>query len=233
MAFNIMADKTRTRKRKAKGSSLIELMLSSVIIGIIIAGTSQAIFINTAWYSALQNRLDNGMSARMFLRRIGADIRMSYQVETQSNATKLVLSRMPNAQFNSQGFFNTPLLMSGSQITYSVEADETYPGTYRIMYQNTFTGESSLVMRGILGPLSKTTNQPIIFQYIGRQYPCTQTEVPDQLTGSVVINLELRRTDYGSDTGAMHAVSTSVNKKSAIALRSEYMLRNSGLHGTN
>ncbi|MDQ5937968.1 MAG: Prepilin-type N-terminal cleavage/methylation protein [Cyanobacteriota bacterium erpe_2018_sw_21hr_WHONDRS-SW48-000092_B_bin.40] len=228
-----MADKAKARRRGSKGSSLIELMLSSVIIGIVIAGTSQAIFINTAWYSALQNRLDNGMSARMFLRRIGNDIRMSYQVEPQSNTTKLVLSKMPNSQFDPQGFFNTPLLMTGSQITYWVETDDTYPGTYRIMYQNTFTGETNLVMRGILGPLSKTTGQPIIFQYISRLYPCAQTDLPDQLTGSVVLNLELRRTDYGSDTGAIHAVSNSVNRKSAIALRTEYMLRNTGLHGTN
>lgn len=222
-------------QRTARGSSLIELMVTVVIIGFVIAAISEAIFVNTAWFSVLQNRVENGMAAHMFLKHLSADIKTSYQVDAiNSDMSKLVLFKMAPNQFSPDGFFNAKQLIVASQVSYLVEPDVAEPGLFGIRYTNSLTGENRLILRGVLGPVSKANlSKPAIFQYISKQYPCAISDSPTALTGSVVVNLELRRTEFGSDTGAFHKVSNSVRQKSAIALRSETMLRNSLLHGSN
>jgi len=222
------------KHRSYRGSSLVELMLTVMLIGIIVAGVSEALFVNTSWFTMLQNRLDNGLAARSFLQKLASDIRMSYQVDTTSNNSKLILLKLPATSFNQVGFFNAPLATSSSKVTYLVEPDSSTPNLFSIRYQDTATGDDRIILYGVVGPTSSTdSTAPAIFQYVSRLYPCDQSDVASSFTGGVIVNLELRRTDYGSDTGAFHKVSNGIRKKSAIALRSEFMLRNSILHGTN
>lgn len=227
--------KPKGNNRSNQGSSLIELMVSAIIIGFVIAAISQAIFVNTAWFSVLQNRVENGMAARLFLKKLAADIRTSYQVDYKnSDLDTLILFRISPTQFDSNGFFNQRMTTQSSQVIYDTEQDPTTPGTFRIKFRDTLSGENRYILYGILGPLSKANaSKPAIFQYLNREYPCSQTDSPNAQTGTIVVNLELRRTEFGSDTGAFQRVNSAINEKSAIALRSEIMLRNSVLHGSN
>lgn len=227
-----------TYSRAKTGTSLVELVLSAAIIGLVIAGVSQAIFTNTAWFSVLQNRLDNGMAARLFLRKLGSDIRMSYLVDASSTSSSLILYALQPSKFNSDGFFNDPTPLNSSKITYSTEPDPQNPQMFRIHYTNSGTKEDRYILVGVLGPLSATDgNSACTFQYVSRQYPYAETDTPSPLptqpVGTVVLNLELRRAFYGSDTGAFHRVASGIRQKSAIAIRSEFLLRNSLLHGNN
>lgn len=228
------------KERSRSGMSIVELLVSALIIGFVIAGLSQALFVNLAWFRVLECRLENGMAARLFLRKLAEDVRTSYQLETNScNNVTLVLNKQPEPPFiapaqllDSQAYSNTQVALVSSRIVYTVEPD-TQPGYFRIRYQNSANNDNRIILTGILGPLSKATGLPAIFQYVSKEAPCNQSNSADPLTGSVIVNLELRRKLFGHDTGAFGGDKSTTTEKSAIALRSEFLLRNSMLHGDN
>lgn len=222
--------RNKYRSRHVKGASLAEVLVSIVILGFIAAAVTQALLANTSYFSVLQNRVDNGMAVRLFARRLTRDVRQSWQVgfgnADSSSSSRLVLYKPPKTNFDSNGFFHTPTLMNDCQITYIVVPDDT-PGFFKI--DCITPTDRQTVLHGILGPLAKDQSAiPKIFQYISRQ-DAPASDFATTLTRGVILNLELRRTDYGSDTGTFHAVKTTARQKSALVFHTEIMLRNSVL----
>lgn len=235
-----MAAKNSYKRRKT-GLSVIELMLTAVIMGFVVAGIMQALFVNLSWFRTLSNRVDNGLAARNFVSRFGDDVRNSYQVDTQSRGDMIILHRPPTPDFigpadlyKSQVYSTKQAIIPLTSIVYEVVPDPTQPtGFYKIQYSNSATNDSRTILQGILGPLSPSTGLPAIFQYVDEESPTAQSDRAKDTTGSVVLNLELRRKLYGHDTGAFGSDTTSTREKSAIAFRTEFMMRNNSLHGDN
>lgn len=235
-----MASK-KAKSRTNNGLSVIELMLTALIMGFVVAGIMQALFVNLSWFRTLSNRVDNGMAARSFVRSLADDVRNSYQVHKDSRGDKLILHRPPTPTFaapadlyKSQAYSKIQAQIMSTQITYDVIPDPTQPnGFYKILYSNSSTNDSRTILQGVLGPLSPATGLPAIFQYIDKESPSAQSDTAKDTTGSVVVNLELRRKLYGHDTGAFGGSNTAPRDKSAIAFRSEFMLLNNSLHGDN
>ncbi|MDP3509288.1 MAG: hypothetical protein Q8T09_15045 [Candidatus Melainabacteria bacterium] len=231
----------RRTSRSNSGLSVIELMLTALIMGFVVAGIMQALFVNLAWFRTLSNRVDNGLAARNFVRILGDDIRNSYKVDTLSRGDKLILHRPPTpvftepaVLFDSQAYSTIQAKIDDRSIVYEVIADPSQPtGFYKILYSNSGTTGTRTILQGVLGPLSPATGSPLVFQYVDKESPCTQSDNASDTTGSVVLNLELRRKLYGQDTGAFGAVDPPPRDKSAIAFRTEFMLRNNSLHGDN
>lgn len=214
-------------------------MLTALIMGFVVAGIMQALFVNLSWFRTLSNRVDNGLAARSFVRMLAADVRNSYQVDKSSRGDKLVLHRPPTPVFtapatlnDSQVYSKIPMSIASSRIEYEVVPDTSQPsGFYKIRYFNSDRNDDRTILQGVLGPLAPATSTPKIFQYVDKETPCAQSDTATETTGSVVLNLELRRKLYGNDSGAFGASDSQTRDKSSIAFRSEFMLRNSTLHG--
>lgn len=206
-------------QRSRDGFSIVELLVSMVVMGIAIAGLTELLWVNTSWSSMLHNKFDNFTSAQTFLRRFQNDIKHARKII--SGDKKQILIEGPLlSQFDNQGF-----ITSVSRFTYSVTPDLTRPGEYMIV-RTPDGGASETVLRGLIGPKNASGIDLTIFQYIGRgdtSVDRSSVAVNDDIS-AVIVNLELRKDDiYGKTTES--------NLDSFIALRSEIFVRNGGSHG--
>lgn len=207
------------RKRSRKGFSILELLVSLVVIGIAIAGITELLWINTSWSSVLHNKFDNFTSAQTFLRRFQNEVKHARRV-ISGNSKQIVLEGPVSSQFNSDGF-----ITGLSKFAYSVTPDLSKPGEYMIV-RTPDGGVGETVLHGLIGPKNSTGVDLSIFQYIVRSDASIEnsTVVSSDDVSEVIINLEMRKDDIYGKTA-------EVNTDSFIALRSETFIRNGGIHG--
>lgn len=70
----------RYTRNAQRGMSIIELLVSIIIIGVAIAGLTETLWFNALWSYRLGNKLDNIYAARQFLNRVSKDLRMASNV---------------------------------------------------------------------------------------------------------------------------------------------------------
>lgn len=208
-----------------RGISILETLVSFVVMGIAIAGITELIWANTSWLSTLQNKFDTYYASRRFLKMIEMDLHQAVSIDPSSDGKTLVLNRADESNFDSYGF-----LTYASPYIYKVELD-TEPGSegQYVLKAGPSLTDSRIVLRGIVGPLSVVSGQPVIFQYIERRTGALQSSAestnPNELINisSVLIDVELKRTDFGK-------VKQDGPTKSGIVLRDEVFLRNASIH---
>lgn len=66
--------------RNSQGMSLIEMLVTLIIMGIIMAGTSEMVMINNSSSLSMLNKVDSLNAARQLVERIGKDVRMARNV---------------------------------------------------------------------------------------------------------------------------------------------------------
>lgn len=69
-----------TTYRQASGFSLVEMLISVIIIGIISAGTAELLFMNSQGSWKLFNKVDSLNAARLVIDRIAMDVRMARNI---------------------------------------------------------------------------------------------------------------------------------------------------------
>lgn len=69
-----------TTVRSASGFSLVEMLISVIIIGIISAGTAELLFMNSQGSWKLFNKVDSLNAARLVIDRIAMDVRMARNI---------------------------------------------------------------------------------------------------------------------------------------------------------
>lgn len=209
----------RTHRRPDQGFSIVELLVSMVVMGIAIAGLTELLWVNTSWSSMLHNKFDNFTSAQTFLRRFQNDIKHARKIISGDKRQILVEGPLLS-QFDNQGF-----ITAVSRFSYSVTPDSTRPGEFMIV-RTPDGGTSETVLRGLIGPKSASGIDVITFQYIARgdiSSDRANVGANDDIS-AVIVNLELRKDDIYGKT-------TENNLDSFIALRSEVFVRNGGSHG--
>lgn len=214
-------EKFAAYKKRARrdGFSILELLVSLVVMGIAIAGITELLWVNTSWSSMLHNKFDNFTSAQTFLRRFQNEVKHARRVVSGNNK-QIVLEGPVSSQFNSDGF-----ITGLSKFSYSVTPDLTKPGEYLIV-RTIEGGVGETVLHGLFGPKSNNGVDLSIFQYIVRSDASIEnsTVVSSDDVSQVIVNLEMRKDDISGKT-------TEVSTDSFIALRSEIFIRNGGIHG--
>lgn len=226
--------------RRTSGFSIVESLVSFVVIGIAIAALTELLVANTSWSGALHNKFDNYSSGKLFLSKIGRDIRMSKSVVSGSTTSSLILNRPFDGADNIPVALQNPssydpknnILAVTRQFQYDVVADPNNAGQYLVTVRSLDnpTAIPLVILRGIVGPFSSASVLPSVFQYVERDYDPTDKKfygVAPQAahsTDSVIVNFELKKSDFGTDA------SQSVSK-ATIVMRSEFFLRNGKIHG--
>ncbi|MBN8660508.1 MAG: prepilin-type N-terminal cleavage/methylation domain-containing protein [Candidatus Obscuribacter phosphatis] len=203
--------------RKAKGVSIVELLVSVAIMGIAIAGISELLWANTAWLTSLHNKFDSFYAAKSFCNRVERDLNQSLCVVKDSTSDNLNLQVAPESSFDKNGF-----LTSVKTKVYWVEPDTEvgYENSYIVKTADSKLAPSTVVLRGLIGPKSLTDSKPRLFQYIDKDG--NATDLATESTTMVHMNLEIRRNEFGK--------SAAQNDKSGIVFRYEVLLRNANLH---
>lgn len=210
---------SRCRRRLNFGFSIVELLVSMVVMGIAIAGLTELLWVNTSWSSMLHNKFDNFTSAQTFLRRFQNDIKHARKI-ISGDKRQIVAEGPLLSQFDNQGF-----ITAVSRFTYAVTPDLTRPGEFMIV-RTPDGGTGETVLRGLIGPKNASGIDVTTFQYIGRgdtSVDRASVAANDDIS-AVIVNLELRKDDIYGKT-------TENNLDSFIALRSEVFVRNGGSHG--
>lgn len=204
--------------RSISGFSILELLVSVVIIGIALAGISELLWANTTWLTFLQNKYDTFFAAKRFLNEFKSDMRRTAILDlTLSDSKNLYIKKATEDQFDGYGF-----LTATTDYYYGIEAD-TEPGR-----ENQFlikAGPNKLtahtVLSGVVGPLGINDTQPKIFQFLDRKSAIS--DLPTEDTIMIIVNLELLRNEYGKTL-------RDSPQKSGLALRDEIFLRSKVIH---
>ncbi len=222
---NSTENRYKQNRIRCKGFSILEALVSFVVMGIAIAGITELIWANTSWLSTLQNKFDSYYASKRFLKMIEIDLHQTVSIDSSSDSKTLILSRADESNFDSYGF-----LTYSSPFVYKVESD-TEPGSegQYVIKAGPSLSDLRTVLRGVVGPLSITTGQPVIFQYIERRGGDLQSTAASSNPSepinisSVLIDIELKRSDFGKSN-------QDGPNKSGIVLRDEVFLRNSSIH---
>ncbi|MBK7751009.1 MAG: prepilin-type N-terminal cleavage/methylation domain-containing protein [Candidatus Obscuribacter sp.] len=196
--------KRLTHLRNCKnGFSIVEMLVSLVVIGIAIAGLTELLWVNASWSSMLHNKYDNYVSAQLFLQRLENDVKHARKVKVTSNNRKLLLEGPLLSQFNGHGF-----ITGVTKYYYSVEPDPTRLGEFRVVRVED-TKPEQVVLRGVIGPKSLNGLDVITFKYIERGKPEIEASevlnVPSEMDISVLqTNLELRKDDLFGKTSEVN-----------------------------
>jgi len=208
-------------RRRATGFSILEALVSMVIVGIVIGGITELLWANTAWMAVLNNKFDTFFAAKRFLKELERNVRQSTRISTDSTGTNLVLFMAGEGDFDSYGF-----LTSATPYYYWVEIDNEpgYEGQYIIKAGPTNLLGGRVVLKGVCGPKGIADGQPKIFQYIDKDKTKPVSENAFSSTQSLIVNLELKRNDFGKafQDGSL---------KTGLAMRHEIFLRNGRIHG--
>ncbi|MBK8221519.1 MAG: prepilin-type N-terminal cleavage/methylation domain-containing protein [Candidatus Obscuribacter sp.] len=207
--------------RSQQGFSLLEALVSLVIVGVAIAGMTELLWANTSWLSMLHNKFDTFYAAKRFLSELEIDARQSAGIENGSDSTHLILTRAAESDFDSYGF-----LTRVSEYHYWVEADSEIgsEGKYVVKAGADYPTVGRIVLRGVTGPKGIADGLPKIFQYLNRGGDGTPISVAQNSTRMLLVNLEVKRTEFGKakQDGPL---------KSGIAIHQEIFLRNAYVHG--
>jgi prepilin-type N-terminal cleavage/methylation domain-containing protein len=243
-------NRSKERQRIPQGMTLLELLVSVIVMGVAIAGITELLWVNATWSTRMLNKTDNLTQAKFFMQRLGNDLRTSNTVGDGINASSSYPSPSPVYTlggdtlilqvplFDANGFplSNGPFC-DVDTIVYQLlpDARDASGATYQ-MTKNTFRGNSDaalgntigeVVQNDVIGPLDKLTNKLAVFHYIGPdgiEVPASQisTSFPQASTISgVAVNLELNRT--GDSTTQ---IDVNTINRSTFLIKSEFFLRN-------
>lgn len=181
---------------RSRGITIIEMIVSAIIIGVAIAGITEITWVNANWTIGSLNKMDSHFAARLFMDRLNHDLRSASSIDATSNNQTLTINRTADGELDDHGFPLAP-----TPVTYAVQPSAgTIPPTYSVLYSD---GTQNLVLlTGLMGPTGVGGGLPKVFQYVDKNVDTGDettwiSDAPSNNVGSVVVNLELRRTDYG------------------------------------
>lgn len=207
----------------ASGMTLIELVVALVITGIAIAGITEITFINGFWTLQSLNKVDNIYAAKQFLERISRELRQAKVVGTTSSSQLITFSMPTDGAIDANGFPTAT-----TTVTYQVIPDPNTPlspAPKEYLIQVSYNGGLTwnTILHSLVGPQPIGGGVPKVFQYVAKDFDPADaaygvTDIPNN-PSSVIINLELRRQDYGSSASTNVYLSTA-GVRSEIFLRS-------------
>ena len=207
--------------RSRHGTSLVELLVAALVIGVTLAGVSELLWVNTSWTSRIFNKAGAYFTAQKFLGLIRNDVDAAYAIDPTSTSDRLILYRT--------SFVNGyPTTAGSEQITYTVspEIENSNPtGRYQILRTSLSQG-SVVVAKGVSGPTSIVdSSKLLIFQYVPKRPDVSEYGIrnsADQGAGSIIVNLQILNRDIGKNTPS----ETNLTAVSDIGIRAELFTRN-------
>lgn len=208
----------RKQFRKGFGFSMLEILVSLVVMGVAIAGLTEMLWFNLSWSNKLQNRFENYYAVSRFSNHLRKLVAEASAIQLYQNGTALQL-RLP--VFFDAGTLKTSSIVHQRSVSFVVK-EETTPGRYYLEDQ-----DGKIWVRGIVGPLQSGKTGPQIFRFVNSDPSSLElnfgtTEQPSIRSNMVAVNLELQRQDFGTKQGVSNA---------NLVFHAEYFLRNGRLHG--
>lgn len=204
--------------KSAAGLSVIELLVSTVVIGVAIAGITDLLWMNTSWTRNFLNKTSAVYSTQLFLKRLREDMNSAYRISTESSGQQLKMW-LPTTQ---------------SKTTITPFPPAATAATDLVLYKlegSTITrnagGKSWVVLKGVVGPKRLGSNDITIFQYISKTVDVSDPnygarENADSGVRSVIIDIEILNRDYGKSRPSESNNPTT----SDLVLRAELLARN-------
>lgn len=222
-------------KRRISGSSLVELLITVVVMGFVGSAVFGLLTSTMAAQQKLQNKCDSIDAAKVSIDRIAKVVRMGRVLGSTSDNMNLIV-QCP--KFSDSGFpYSDPAVGDVYEThTFSIIPDADNAGEYVLTWRkdsgidvpasatnpfiNTDQG-TSVLLKGIVGPT--WGNLPQVFQYVDRNNPANPQNTPagdvSTYTG-VIANLEIIKHNASAATGQ------SYQKSSSFAYKTEVFMRN-------
>lgn len=200
------------------GASVIELLVSVVVLGVAIAGITDLIWMNTSWTRNFFNKTSASYGAQIFLKRLREDMNNAYSISDLSNDQQLILWLPTSANKTSTSPFPPAASPASDQVTYKVFGDTIT----RTVGNTTWS-----VLKGLVGPKRIGNSAISVFQYVPKLIDSSDPNFGVQPTAaggvrSVIVDIEVLNRDYGKS----RPTESSNPSNSDIILRAEFLARN-------
>jgi hypothetical protein len=203
--------------RNNGGMSILELLVSTAVLGVAVVGATELVWMNTSWTKNFLNKTSASYSTQVFLRRLREDLDMAYRISDLSDSRNLIIW-IPSSNIKANMSPFPPDVVPEDKVEYRVEADKI---------TRTFKAEKWTVLRGLVGPKKIGNSDISVFQYVPKALEITDPNfgVKDFATGgvrSVIVDIEVLDRTYGKSK----ASETNNPVTSDITLRAEFIARN-------
>jgi hypothetical protein len=229
-------------KRSANGVSLVELVVSSILLSVVLAGVGEILSLCVYTSTKQFNLADTRIGLKRALESVKTDVKMSYAIDITSTPQELRLA-LPTPfvapendptreEYNPlapQNPLNGTPIGPGHQIEYMVKSDPDKPEEFLLERSSKIAGTTDeptrqIIAKGIIGPfpIDGTSPFPNVFTYLQKHgldpIPSTsEATLPTPTIDGVSIYLELRRPE--------HAELNDNRYKSTIGIRGEAFTR--------
>lgn len=207
----------RIRQSRYSGLSIVELLVSTVVLGVAIAGVTELVWMNTSWSKNFLNKTSASYSSQLFLRRLREDMDVAYKISDSSNSKNLTIW-LPSSNLKSNVSPFPPDVSVDDKVEYLLEGDKI---------TRTSKTQKWTVLTGVVGPKKIGYSDITVFQYVPKSLDSTDPNygVKDSATGgvrSVIVDIEVLNRTYGKSKPS----ETDNPATSDIALRAEFIARN-------
>ena len=216
--FLSVKHRTFCRSKLSAGASVVELLVSVVVLGVAIAGITDLMWMNTSWTRNFFNKTSASYSAQVFLKRLREDMNNAYRISDASNEQQLMLWLPTSLTKTSTSPFPPASSPIGDQVIYRLNGNTIT----RTANNSTWT-----ILKGIVGPKKIGNSAITVFQYIPKILDSSDPNFGVQSTASggvrsVVVDIEVLNRDYGKSKAA----ESTEPSTSDIMLRAEFLARN-------
>ena len=214
--------------RSSRGMSVVELMVSALLMGLTMAAVGELVVMNTYSATRLTNATDGQYGCSRAIRRIGEDVRMASAIVASQCTPQILVLQQPVCLNDPTSNLNGFPLLTASQnqtacvdtITYQVVADPVNVNVYQLQLTRvpgvpgypTSTKpalQQQVVLTGLVGPsLNGQSGPPSVFQYLSSSnqlnFP-TSPPSPGTTTVGVFVDLEVQSPSSGLGVGVRHS----------------------------
>lgn len=231
----------KKHRRTADGVTLAELVISSILLGVVLAGVGE--IMSLCVYTSIKqfNLVDVRTGLQRALSRIKEDVKMSYSIDSTSTPGMLKLSvptyylaseNDPRSVDYNPGAPQNPLngtpRKPGTYVEYAVKSDPDKPDEFLLERSSRDNDQPDIVKqiiaKGIVGPFKLDDNDtlPDVFIYLQKHRYDTlpfaeELKLPNQHIDGVSVNFELRRPEKTDQVDAKY--------RSIIGIRGEAFAR--------
>ncbi|MBA3856432.1 MAG: hypothetical protein C0507_05925 [Cyanobacteria bacterium PR.3.49] len=206
------------RFRNSFGQSIVELLVSVVVMGVALAGITELLWMNTSWTRNFLNKTSASYSANVFLTRLRDDMNNAYSVSSDSTSQQLKLFLPTSQDKTSTSPFPPAISSTADLVVYKLEGNQV---------TRTAGGKSWTLMKGVVGPKKIGSSDITLFQYVPLNIDVADPNFgvrENAIEGvrSVIVDLEVLNRDYGKSKPS----ETDNPSTSDLALRAEFLARN-------
>ncbi len=207
----------RRSRNRVIGASLLELLVAILIMGVAMAGMSEAILLSSAWTWRLHNRFDNYLAAKSFITTLQHELRHCFKfVAASENTIEFECYTVPDWRI----FDPIAEMPQSTTIRYQILPDADDPG-YFVIFKSSGSSAPVKVLSGIVGPTGVQGGR--VFSFLIQTANSQEVSIvpsDDDLKhiASVAVTLELKRLTFSKQDIA-GSNSTQQVIKSEIYLR--------------